>query len=513
MTPARTPRQIAWRLFFTTWIVFAMHFTTDVVREHYPAIALGDRLSFNLEGYCGLHPDLFELPGRGCFMGNNPGISMLAAIPYAMARPVIDFVTNRVLARRQASGQTEPPVYNTPWPNSRRFYAEAWRRGLDIKLGMAAMVMQWFFMAPSSALAVVLMFFVLAAVLQSDRKAMWLALLYGFGTPVFFRTGFLNHNLLLGHIAFAGFAVLWNPWHGTRLTNRTREFLCGLAGGLTILFDYTGAVLILGLGMYAVLKRWREDGPREAVRAGVWYTLGTLGPVVLLWFYQWRAFGNPFLPGQHWMPPVEWIDRGYQGYEFPPKPRLLLMLLADHRFGLFVSAPVLLLALAAPLLDRGATRRIPALETTMLFGLCAGTWLFFGGSNYVQLQFNTGIRYLSCLFPFLFVPAALVLARLRPATAFAWALLGLSVAIPLAMYRKVQYPIGILDPIVRTFAAGFTLPILRTMTDMSGQFGDYFTHGVSPLPFYVLAGAVIWAIWHHWGGAEPRPGAAAGQPA
>ena len=93
------PRQIAWRLFFTAWIVYAMHATTDVVREVYPAIALGDRLSFNLEGFCGLHPDLFETPGRGCHIGNNPGVSMLAAIPYAIARSI----TGRAGTRRPGS--------------------------------------------------------------------------------------------------------------------------------------------------------------------------------------------------------------------------------------------------------------------------------------------------------------------------------------------------------------------------------------------------------------------------
>jgi len=37
-----TRRQTAWRLFGTAWIVYALHFATDIVREHYPALALGD---------------------------------------------------------------------------------------------------------------------------------------------------------------------------------------------------------------------------------------------------------------------------------------------------------------------------------------------------------------------------------------------------------------------------------------------------------------------------------------
>lgn len=488
-------RQIAWRIFFTAWIVYAIHFTTDVVREHYPAIALGDRLSFNLEGFCGLHPDLFELPGRGCFIGNNPGISMFAAIPYVIASPVINRITDGVQAKRLASGQTEPPAYYTTSPNTRRFYAEAWRRGLDVKLVLAALVMQVFFMAPGSALAVVLVFLTLQSVLPNRRAALWLSLLYAFGTPVFYRTGFLNHNLMLGHIAFAGMALVWNPWGGTRLSNRARDILCGVAGGLALLFDYTGVVIIAGLGLYVTIKRWMADSPAAGIRAGAWYTLGALGPIGLLWFYQYAAFGNPFLPGQHWMPPVQWIDRGYQGYQFPPSGELLWMLLMDHRFGLFVSGPVFLLALAAPFVNRGEGRLIPRMELAVMFGLVIGTWLFFGGNNYTRLQFNTGIRYLACLFPFLFIPAALVLSRMRLATAYSWALLGISIAWPLAMYRRVQSPIGVLDPIVRTFSAGFTLPSLRSLSLTSGQYGDYFLRGVSPLAVYVLAAAIIWAIW------------------
>ena len=35
-----------------------------------------------------------------------------------------------------------------------------------------------------------------------------------------------------------------------------------------------------------------------------WYVAGATPPVLLLWWYQWRSFGDPFRPGQHWMPPV-----------------------------------------------------------------------------------------------------------------------------------------------------------------------------------------------------------------
>lgn len=492
-----TARQTAWRLFWTCWIVYVLHFATDVVREHYPALALADHATFRLDAYGGLHPDLFETPGRGWHIGNNPGVSMLAAVPYLAFKPLVDAVQARVLERRAASGQVEPPAYDTEWRNARRFYAEAWRRGLDVKLGLAAFIMQAFCMAPSTALFVVLLFFVLRHLFRSDRAALWLSLLYAFATPVFFRTGFLNHNLMLGHIAFAGFVALWDPWNELSWSRRTRFILGGLAGGTAILFDYSGVIFILGLGVYGFVKRGREAGWGDGFRHGLWYTLGTLPPVFLLWFYQWRAFGHPFLPGQHWMPPVRWIDRGYQGYS-GPQMDVLWMLLFDHRFGLVVTAPLLALGIIAPLVDRGERRVVPKFEAATLWLLFVAMVVFFSGNNYTRLQFNTGIRYLAAIFPFLMVPAAAVLMRLwarRPLLAGAWVTLALVIAWPLAMYREVERPLGVFDPVARTFIGGLSLPALATIEKMKGMFGDLVEGGVSPLPLFLLAGAVIWMVW------------------
>ena len=83
-----TPRALASRLFITCWLVYGLHFATNTVREIYPALGIGDHFSFRLDEYAHIHPDLFEKEGYGWHIGNNPGVSMLAAIPYALARPV-----------------------------------------------------------------------------------------------------------------------------------------------------------------------------------------------------------------------------------------------------------------------------------------------------------------------------------------------------------------------------------------------------------------------------------------
>lgn len=482
------------RLFLTCWLVYALHFATNTVREIYLALAIGDHLSFRVDEYGGMHPDLFEKPGYGWHIGNNPGASMLAAIPYALARPVIDPIVTRVIRQRVEAGLVEPPTYQSPWPMAREFYQEAWRRGLDVKFGLAALVMQALCMAPLSALGVVVMFSVLRWVFYSDRTAFWLSLLFAFGTPVFFRTGFLNQNLMLGHIAFMGFVALWNPGGLLPWSRRTRSLLAGLAGGTAMLFDYSGLVFLLGLFGYTLLLRLRAASLKDTARHAGWYILGSLGPVGLLWFYQWASFGHPFLPGQHWMPPVEWIELGYQGYGLP-QLELLLALAFDLRFGLFTSSPLLLLGLASFWVDRGPGRRLPRLELLVLLGLSAAFLVFFSGSNYTRLQFNTGIRYMSSVLPFLFVPAAVVLMRLPRTAVLLIAVMSVAESWCLAMYRDVEHPLGVLNSMLHVFIGGFQLPALTTLSRMGTTYGEFAANGVSPLPAFVLVGALIAVLW------------------
>jgi hypothetical protein len=496
---------IVWRLFLTCWLIYGLHLATNTVREIYLALAIGDHFSFQVNEYANMHPDLFEKPGYGWHIGANPGASMIAAIPYAILRPITDRIVDRV--QRDRAGVKEPPKYNSPYPMAQQFYQEAWRRGLDVKFALASLIMQGLCMAPISAAGVVAMFILLRRIFQSERAALFTSIVYAFGTPVFFRAGYLNHNMMLGHIAFLGLLALWNPEQKSFLTGRTGAVLGGVCGGLCLLLDYSGVVMLLGLFVYCVAKAWNRDGGTGAWRNAVSYAAGSLGPIALLWFYQWASFGNPIYPGQHWMPPVEWIDVGYQGFGLP-QWELLRSLAIDYRYGLFTTCPIMLLALAAWWANRSGKRAIPSMELATMLALSCGLWLFCGGISYTRLQFNTGIRYLAPLFPFMWVPTAIVLMRFGWRLRYFLATAAIAQAWCLAMYRDVERGFGVLEPVIRVFTGGFQLPVLTVLSRLEGSVGDYFAHGVSPLPLFVLTAAVIYGIWskfsipHEWDAEE-----------
>src|SRR5437868_1495719 len=92
--------QVAVRLFVTCWLIYALHVATNTVREIYLALAIGDHFSFRVDEYAHIHPDIFEKPGFGWHINANPGGSMLGAVPYALFRPVVDRIVDKVNRNR-----------------------------------------------------------------------------------------------------------------------------------------------------------------------------------------------------------------------------------------------------------------------------------------------------------------------------------------------------------------------------------------------------------------------------
>jgi len=55
-----TRRTVALKLGFSCWLIYTLHFATNMVRENYLALAIGDHFSFRLHEYANLHDDIFE---------------------------------------------------------------------------------------------------------------------------------------------------------------------------------------------------------------------------------------------------------------------------------------------------------------------------------------------------------------------------------------------------------------------------------------------------------------------
>lgn len=482
-------RGIAVRLFLSAWIVYGLHFATDIVREHYPAFALAERGTLRVDPYLGLHPDLFAIEGRGAYINNNPGASMLAGLAYAPVRPLVDMVVAHVEASRAARGGEQSAEYDEWRPNRVKFFREVRARGLDVRFGLAAGLIHVLFTAPISALGVVAVHSLLARLGFAVLPAVAFSLLYAFATPVFFRSGFLNQNMLVANLTLFAFALLFRPDRPDGIESaRGRQLAAGLCLGGTLLCDYSGVVPILAVGLWALAAAAHERRPAAALGHLAPLLVGGAVPVAVLLGYQAWAFGNPFLPAQSYMPDTAYSGRGWFGLS-PPAPDQLFRNLFDARYGLFAFCPLLLLAFAAPLRARC---RLARQEWLLCLGLFAGLWLFASSVEYGRLQWNTGVRYLVPAVPFLFLMTASVLAGLP--RAWAWGL-----ALPALLWSWCQAMVrgqdvwasarGVLE-------GGFQLPWLTVL----GKMGDQYLGAVGgwqpgPGLFLGLAALLLAGLW------------------
>jgi hypothetical protein len=480
------------RLFVTCWLVFVLHFATDIVREHYLSFSLAEDYSFRMDKYLGLHVDIFDTPGFGAHIGNNPGVSMLGAVPYLICRPMIDWIASTVNARRTASGAAVTAVYDDPRPRRVEFYRKVREQGLDVRFGLAAGVIQALFMAPVSAFAAVVMLRVLYALGLGIRVALLGAFLYALGTPIFFRTAYLNQNIFIAHLLLFGFVALWRPGGFPPWRDKTASVVAGLAGGYALLSDYSGVIVLVWLGLYAVWIAGASNRSTGAWRAATWYGVGAAGPILLLLFYQWRAFGSPWYPGQHYMPDVEWINIGYRGVG-RPEWRLFKMLLFNRQFGLLIACPLLALSVTGLFASLRGGSWLPKREAIFLavFGFVFA--LFFSMVQYTQLQWVTGVRYIVPVIPALFLLALVSLLQLPALLQFSVIVLTFAESWCLSMVRAID----ISDSIARVLLGGFQLPWVNVLSRMAPQYLPFLQQHASPLALFALCGVLLYGIWRY----------------
>ncbi len=495
----RSTHGTALRLFLTVWVVYALHATTNVVRETYLAISLGTHGSVRVDEYLGLHPDLFEIPGRGGYINNNPGASMLGGIAYLFVRPVIALA---VAIKPDIAAPKPPATYDDPRPNRTRFMNAARARGVDITLGLAAIGIQVLLMAPLGALAVLLIWRRLRERIGSEREAVGWALIYAFATPLFFRSAFLNQNAIIAHLVLGSYLLMTGrEWHASTgdssgaarmsaswLSPRAL-FVVGLLLGIGLLNDYSAVPFLLVFGLWSLSEGYRWGRTTGAIRYGIAYTAGALGPIALLLIYQYVAFGSPWFPAQRYMPPTEFSVKGWFGFTFPTA-ELAWGNLFDLRYGLFAFSPLLLAALLSPFLRTGARGDGPAPRSLLwIFASCLALYIFSCANQFANLQWNTGVRYMVPAVPVLFLAAIPVLRRM-PA-ALRWVLLGGSLIVSLAVTMTREDIPAALSMLLR---GGPTLPVLVVAEKMASGYALHFPWWTI-WAVYAVTGIALWLLW------------------
>ena len=410
------------RLFLAAWVFFTAHFATNVVREHFPAFSLIGEGTLKVDTYHEFHPDIFQHPDGHWVVGNNVAASYVAAIPLLIFDPILDLLEEHEKEKLQQQGPPEKVEYRTSrHPNSAIFMRLVKQAGLSLRFGGSTVVTSVFLMAPLSALMILLMFRMLCERGLQQKKAFWLSLLFGFGTPVFFRTGVLNHNMMLMYVTFVAFHLLWiRPGQQVPPTLH-RRFIAGALCGFGLALDYSGVIPLLSVFGYLIGVRVLTAGWKTGIKESIPFVLGSVPPVLFLLYTQWAMYGNPFFPGQYWMPDVSvtafshfenpYSKDGFRGFTLPA-PDLFFLNLFDLKYGLYTYGPLLMLGLVPSRWYRSRELLFPRPERAFTAAFFFAFLMFCSANQYSRIQENSGFRYMIPVVPFIFLAASDHLARI-----------------------------------------------------------------------------------------------------
>jgi hypothetical protein len=368
-----------------------------------------------------------------------------------------------------------------------RFFRLVKERGLDLRFGAATVVTSVFFMAPLTALFLVLIYRVLLSRGVTRDDATWLTFLLGFGTPLFYRASVLSHNTFVMFGMFISYLLLAR--HDGRPVPLRDRLLAGFFGGITLATDYIGVMILPLLYGYLLLARSRTASWSTSLRESFAYVAGTIPPVLFLLFSQWAMYGNPFLPGQHWMPDQNvYTDLGMRGITLPAWD-LVLRNLFDPAYGLFAWAPVLLLSFLPGRFREGERRVTPRREFYFIV-LCFVVLLLFNSANqYARLQFAGGLRYMLPMVPFLVLPLADRWLRLGRSLRVVITLIAVANAWVLTVFREPVHQSWLL-----LFREGAQLPWLRVLR-MTSPPGSWFAEQPVPTALLAVIFGLAYLIW------------------
>ena len=492
---ASTPQ----KLFLTCWIVYSAHFATNVVREHYPAFSLAEHGTLQVDEYLGLHSDIFQHTDGHAYVNNQVTVSVLAAVPLVLFDPLLDELEDR--RRRQVAQQPAAAEahYDTEYPLRQRFFAEVRARGLDLRFGAAAAQQE--------------------AVHQDHAqrregrhdehrrerrgvrasRALWLALLFAFATPLFLRTSVLSNNLLVMYGVFASFALLAFQGEAREPPGAGRRAAAGFAAAAAVAADYSGLVSAPFLYALCVVPRVRTAGWRRALLESVPFLLGAALPIAFLLYTQWAMYGHPLYPGQYWMPEVNYTDRGWRGFA-PPDLDLFLQNLIGLDWGLLPFAPLLALGLVPARLLPGGPLVLPRPERRWALAYAAAFLVFCSANQYARMQWNTGFRYLLPLVPLLFLAACDPLARLSRRTLVLISVPVLLHSWVLTVVRYLAQPhLSDEDAITgnwrRFLEGGVQLPWLNVLRQTTPDPDSIVHWGGWPFVALGLVGLAVAAVW------------------
>jgi MFS family permease len=343
-------------------------------------LAIVDDRSFQIDRFVANTGDYAKYNGH-YYSDKAPGTSFLAVPVYAAVRPVLQTAPVQRFIERLGSSAA---FGETLRPGGSGLATE------KVYFALVLMIVSFATVAvPSALLGVVLYRFLELFGLATGWRVM-VALIYGLATPAFpYSNAFVGHQ----QVAALLFGSFWLVFLIGRQRLSPRWMLVvGFLLGWTLITEYPAALIIAGIGLYAIIilpdRRWIVG----AALAGI-------PPLALMMAYNYAIFGTVLPVGYKYSELWQAEHQsGFMSLAGPNREALWGITFSVHR-GLFLLAPVLLTGLAGFVAwwRAGIYRR----ELAVCIWAVVSFLLFNGSSVMWSGGFGVGPRYLVPMLPFL----------------------------------------------------------------------------------------------------------------
>jgi len=343
-------------------------------------LAMVDDRSFQIDRFVANTGDYAKYNGH-YYSDKAPGTSFLAVPVYAAVRPVLQTALVQRFIERLGSSAA---FGETLRPGGSGLATE------KVYFALVLMIVSFATVAvPSALLGVVLYRFLELFGLATGWRVM-IALIYGLATPAFpYSNTFVGHQ----QVAALLFGAFWLVFLiGQRRLSPRWMLVVGVLLGWTLITEYPAALIVAGIGLYALIvlpdRRWIVG----AALAGI-------PPLALMMAYNFAIFGTVLPVGYKYSELWQAEHQsGFMSLAGPNREALWGITFGVHR-GLFLLAPVLLTGLAGFVAwwRAGIYRR----ELAVCIWAVASFLLFNGSSVMWSGGFGVGPRYLVPMLPFL----------------------------------------------------------------------------------------------------------------
>ena len=223
-----------------------------------------------------------------------------------------------------------------------------------------------------------------------------------FGSMVFpYATVFMSHSVVVGFISIALYLLRLGlePLHAMQTPNaQGRDFLAGTSCGLAVSCEYSSALIVASILVFACYSNYRRAG---------YLSLGILPTIVLVFWYNWIATGRPFsLTYAHEVVFTQ-NHRGLYGISLP-MPSHLLTVLFSPRQGLLFWSPFLWLACVGYF----QLHRCCVVRFWMCYAAPLLHVLIMSGYYTVSAGDTFGSRFLSPILPLLSLPVGIAAVKI-----------------------------------------------------------------------------------------------------